>query len=93
MLPVGPPCHSHTHSTSQRAPPEFGTVFPFPPEPLQGSSRPEAPAGPQFWGRRAAPSPTHTHSADDAAAGDGGVHHRDGPEELPLEDAARRKRR
>lgn len=29
----------------------------------------------------------HTHPADDAAAGDGGVHHRDGPEELPLEDA------
>lgn len=29
----------------------------------------------------------HTHPADDAAAGDGGVHHWDGPEELSLEDA------
>lgn len=29
----------------------------------------------------------HTHPADDAAAGDGGVHHRDGPEQLPLEHA------
>lgn len=38
------------------------------------------------WDQQPVPVP-HTHPADDAAAGDGGVHHRDGPEELPLEDA------